>query len=181
MFESISERIQWLIEKHSDGNLTNFAKTVSINRTTLQAIVAKRSSNPTCDVINKIAESHTPKVNLYWLMQGKGEIYLENNEQANLNIQGSNNHYNEGDYNICGDNVTSNSNNNSTPQDEKDLAMQLPLLTKMLDRISDRDKRAADLEKRIQELEKKVEDRDATIYSLKDQILDLKMQLIQQK
>lgn len=78
---SIGDRINMLIDKFNRGSQKEFAAKVGIGATTLNNIVSGRKSDPSYDVINKILSKYTI-VNSDWLITGKGDMLLKNENSS---------------------------------------------------------------------------------------------------
>lgn len=72
---SINNRIQKLIDLETGGNKRAFAKRIGVTASVIENIVGKRKSTPSYTVIEKI--SQIDKLNLNWIINGVGNIYLD--------------------------------------------------------------------------------------------------------
>ena len=79
---SITERLQYIIEELFDGNKAAFARTIGIAPTSISNYLGKeRASKPSSDILEKIVNS-VEKVNAYWLLTGKGEAFVQDNQYS---------------------------------------------------------------------------------------------------
>lgn len=92
MFETINERIKYILDTLYRGNVTAMSKATYIKRTTLSSIVGTDGNTPGFDVIMKIAEITSHRISMEWLIRGNGDMYLSDSETAPLvDNSGSNN------------------------------------------------------------------------------------------
>ena len=84
MFETINERIKYILDTLYKGNVTAMSKGTYIKRTTLSSIVRDDGNTPGFDVIMKIAEITSHRISMEWLIRGKGDMCLTDNETAPL-------------------------------------------------------------------------------------------------
>ena len=81
---SITERLQYIIDQLFDGNKAAFARNIGIAPTSISNYLGKeRASKPSSDILEKIVNS-VEKVNAYWLLTGKGEAFIENNQCSTI-------------------------------------------------------------------------------------------------
>ena len=73
-----SARLKQLLE-HLGMASSAFAQSIDVNRSSISHLLSGRNK-PSLDVIIKILEKY-PEVNLYWLLNGKGE-FLSNSKDA---------------------------------------------------------------------------------------------------
>lgn len=81
---TINERFKTIAEICYKGNVTAMAKSTFVKRTTLVTIMAD-DSQPSYDVIRKIAELSTPRISMEWLIRGTGDMLLE--ETAGVTVR----------------------------------------------------------------------------------------------
>lgn len=93
MFETINERIKYILDTLYKGNVTAMAKGTYIKRTTLSSIVRDDGNTPGFDVIMKIAEIKSHRISMEWLVRGKGDMFLDEKDTIlyNSGINGDNN------------------------------------------------------------------------------------------
>lgn len=72
---SINERIKKLIDLETGGNKRAFALKIGVTASVIENIVGKRKSTPSYSVIKKI--SQIENLNLNWVINGVGNIYLD--------------------------------------------------------------------------------------------------------
>lgn len=80
----INERFRRIYTELYNGNATAMAKATFISRSTINSIlgIGKKEVLPGYDVIRKIAEMSSPKINIEWLITGEGEM-LDNGDADN--------------------------------------------------------------------------------------------------
>lgn len=85
--QNINQRIKYFIKNILDSNPPSIAKEIDVSGQTLYNITkADATLKPSWDVINKISirydgiKEGEKKLSMEWLIRGKGEIWLENNE-----------------------------------------------------------------------------------------------------
>lgn len=76
MQSTVNKRIKQIAATLYDGNISAMAKATFINRTTLSSILGEKEVAPGYDVIRKIAEISSPKINLEWLIVGSGDMFI---------------------------------------------------------------------------------------------------------
>ncbi|WP_294610956.1 hypothetical protein [uncultured Bacteroides sp.] len=91
MQTTVNERIKEIAEKLYNGNITAMAKATFISRTTINSIIGEKEVAPGYDVIRKIAEISSPKINLDWLIIGTGEMFIDTPEKSISVAQNNNN------------------------------------------------------------------------------------------
>lgn len=92
MLETINERIKHILDTLYKGNVTAMSKATYIKRTTLSSIVRDDGNTPGFEVIEKIADISSHRISMEWLIRGKGDVYIVENETAPLvDNRGSNN------------------------------------------------------------------------------------------
>lgn len=77
MANEIYKRIEIIIEEGFDGVASKFASKIGQAQPTISSML-KRQTDPSAKVICSILE-HT-KINPYWLLLGRGEMFTSNNE-----------------------------------------------------------------------------------------------------
>ncbi|MFV0420012.1 MAG: helix-turn-helix transcriptional regulator [Dysgonomonas sp.] len=82
---SINERIDLIIKELFSGNKRAFSRTVGISTSVTENIVGKRKSNPSFEVMEKIANS-IQELNGEWLLTGKEPMLKTETTQYNSNI-----------------------------------------------------------------------------------------------
>ena len=81
---TVNERIREIINTFYNGNVTAFAKASFVSRTTLNSIIGTKEVNPGYEVIRNIGEISSPKINLRWLVSGKGDMAEITNDNVSL-------------------------------------------------------------------------------------------------
>lgn len=76
------------------GNITAMAKSTYISRTTINSIIGEKEVAPGYEVIRKIAEMSSPKINLNWLILGVGDMLLDSATQEKRGISVAQNNTN---------------------------------------------------------------------------------------
>lgn len=64
-----------------NGNITSMAKRTFISRTTINSIIGEKEVAPGFEIIKRIAEMSSPKINLKWLILGVGDMLEEDISQ----------------------------------------------------------------------------------------------------
>ena len=129
MQTSVNERIKLIAEKLYSGNITAMAKATYISRTTINSIIGEKEVSPGYDVIRKIAEISSPKINLDWLITGAGDMFLDGSAEKNISIL-----HNQ-----------TNSNNSNKVNDSEVIIKLLAQLEEKDRQIAARDKQITDL------------------------------------
>lgn len=78
---SINQRVTEIINNLFNGNKRAFAMHIGVNPSVIENIVGKRQSAPSFDITNKILTS-IEHINTNWLMLGKGEMLLPDENTA---------------------------------------------------------------------------------------------------
>lgn len=74
MYTSVNDRIREIANKLYNGNITAIAKGTFISRTTINSIIGEKEVSPGYEIIRRIAEMSSHKINLDWLITGEGEM-----------------------------------------------------------------------------------------------------------
>jgi transcriptional regulator with XRE-family HTH domain len=74
------KRLEILLEYYS-LSASAFADSIGVQRSALSHLMSGRNK-PSLDLIMKIVEAH-PEVDIYWLLNGKGNFPKENNKEQN--------------------------------------------------------------------------------------------------
>lgn len=90
MYTTINERFKIIAEKLYGGNITAMAKATFINRTTINSIIGEKEVAPGYEVIRKIAEISSPKINLDWLITGAGDMLVDVPQDKNVSVAQNN-------------------------------------------------------------------------------------------
>jgi len=75
--EEFSKRLQKIIDYYSES-ASSFAETIGVQRSSISHILSGRNK-PSLEFVLKILSSY-PEVELYWLLNGKGEFPLVTTE-----------------------------------------------------------------------------------------------------
>lgn len=86
MYTSVNDRIREIANKLYNGNITAMAKGTFISRTTINSIIGEKEVSPGYEIIRRIAEMSSHKINLDWLITGEGEM-LKNSTSTEGNKQ----------------------------------------------------------------------------------------------
>lgn len=129
MQTTVNERFREIADKMYNGNITAMAKATFISRTTINSIIGEKEVAPGYDVIRKIAEISSPKINLDWLITGVGEMFKDTSQEKNVSIARNN----------------TNSNIGSKINDSEVIIKLLALLEEKDRQIAVRDKQITDL------------------------------------
>ena len=80
----INERFRRIYAELYKGNATAMAKATFISRSTINSIIGIGGKEvlPGYDVIRKIAEISSPRINIEWLITGEGDMLAPANENA---------------------------------------------------------------------------------------------------
>ncbi|MCV6638467.1 helix-turn-helix domain-containing protein [Candidatus Albibeggiatoa sp. nov. NOAA] len=80
MKEGIVERLKILIDHSSNGNKSAFTRKINVSLSTFKNYLdSKRTDIVSAETLIKIYEA--TNVNITWLLTGKGEMYLNGQEQ----------------------------------------------------------------------------------------------------
>ena len=84
--ESINERLQLIIDKYFNGNVSSLEKASNLKPSTLKNIIGGRLSNPSCETLGRIARSVVHlHIEPMWIITGDGEM-IKNTEEHTLDI-----------------------------------------------------------------------------------------------
>jgi hypothetical protein len=86
---TINERIQIVVNKLFNGNVSELCRLSDISTGTMSGILGERKSKPSFENIEKIYSSIEEKINLDWLLTGGGEMLKSN---STVNQSGSGKH-----------------------------------------------------------------------------------------
>jgi phage repressor protein C with HTH and peptisase S24 domain len=81
---SVSERIKILFEYYGGGNMSAFARTISVNHQTVRDLIKGEKGGPSWPVLQNILHTY-PDIRLEWLVQGEGEM-LKSAESSKNNF-----------------------------------------------------------------------------------------------
>lgn len=71
---SINQRVKFLVDKLSEGNVSRFAKEIGVSHTSINTLMpGERESKPGFETLAKIS-TRFPQVSFEWLMKGEGEM-----------------------------------------------------------------------------------------------------------
>jgi hypothetical protein len=98
---TINQRLEKLVQRFSDGIVSNFAKRIGVSHTSIASMMpGSRESKPGFEIIAKVVETF-PEVNSDWLLKGEGEMlnniatghtsYSNNQTSGGTNMQGTGN------------------------------------------------------------------------------------------
>ena len=133
MQTTVNERFREIVKKLYNGNITTMAKATFISRTTINSIIGEKEVAPGYEVIRKIAEISSPKINLDWLITGSGEMLADTLPEKNISAQNN-----------------TNSNIGSQINDSA-------VIIKLLAQLEEKDKQIAEKDKQIAERAKEVQ------------------------
>lgn len=71
--DPVSERIKVLFERFGNGNVSAFARSISVNHQTVRDLIKGEKGGPSWPVLQNILKAY-PAIRLEWLMQGRGEM-----------------------------------------------------------------------------------------------------------
>lgn len=77
----INSRIHEICQKAFGGNLTQMAKVSYVSRTTLLSIIGDQQSAPGYETLRRIIDMNKPRINVDWLLTGRGEMFAQENEE----------------------------------------------------------------------------------------------------
>lgn len=84
---NINERIQAIINKLYNGNVSEFERASSIKPSTIKNIVGSRQTKPSYDILELIIRNNV-QISAEWLLTGKGEIlrneYFLHNQRTDM-------------------------------------------------------------------------------------------------
>ena len=80
--EDFSKRLKKVIEFYGES-ASSFAEKIGVQRSSISHILSGRNK-PSLDFVMKVL-SHYPEVELYWLLNGKGQFPNENNTPIKSN------------------------------------------------------------------------------------------------
>lgn len=80
MNDGINERILLIVNELFGGNVSAFARAVSVKQPTLNTILGERKSKPSFDVIYAIANADALNISMDWLVTGKGTMIKQSSE-----------------------------------------------------------------------------------------------------
>ncbi len=86
MNKGIVTRIKTIID-HYDLNVSAFADTIGVQRSSISHLLNGRNK-PSLDFVLKLVEAY-PEVDLYWLLQGKGEFPSEVTQETQIAVEGN--------------------------------------------------------------------------------------------
>lgn len=78
----INSRIQAICDECFGGNVTKMAKASLVSRTTLLSIMGEQQSAPGYETLRRIIDMPSPRINIDWLLTGRGEMVLSGEEDA---------------------------------------------------------------------------------------------------
>jgi transcriptional regulator with XRE-family HTH domain len=78
--DEFSKRLQNVIDYYSES-ASSFAQKIEVQRSSISHILSGRNK-PSLDFVLKILDAY-PEVELYWLLNGKGQFPKSNNEEKN--------------------------------------------------------------------------------------------------
>lgn len=84
MNKGIVTRIKNIIDHH-DLSVSAFADTIGVQRSSISHLLNGRNK-PSLDFVLKLVEAY-PEVDLYWLLQGKGEFPAKESSEAQLEVE----------------------------------------------------------------------------------------------
>lgn len=76
----INSRIQAICNECFGGNVTKMAKASFVSRTTLLSITGEQQSAPGYETLRRIIDMSSPRINIDWLLTGRGEMVLSGEE-----------------------------------------------------------------------------------------------------
>lgn len=84
---TINERLQFIVDKRFDGNISLFSRTVNVKQPTMNTILGERKSKPSFEVISNIVNAKALNINSNWLLTGNGDPFIES-EHLPTNTKG---------------------------------------------------------------------------------------------
>ena len=76
MKSTINQRIREIADKLCDGNMSKVARIVGVNQPALRNIVGTKQSKPRSEILSKIVDNNTLRINPGWLLTGKGAMQI---------------------------------------------------------------------------------------------------------
>lgn len=93
MQTSINQRFKLICDNLFNGNISEMSRQCNINRGTLRDIIGDRQSEPRHEAIRNVVESPFD-ISSEWLVTGKGEMLISNQETISIcNIKNGNPYY----------------------------------------------------------------------------------------
>ena len=80
----INSRIQAICDDLFGGNVTQMAKASFVSRTTLISIMGEQQSAPGYETLRRIIDMSSPKINIDWLLTGRGEMLIEDSPKPQI-------------------------------------------------------------------------------------------------
>src|SRR5690554_810171 len=82
--DDFAMRLQQVIDYYTDS-ASSFADTIGVQRSSISHILSGRNK-PSLDFVLKVLSSY-PEVELYWLLNGKGQFPVKDNSQGKLDFE----------------------------------------------------------------------------------------------
>ena len=90
---NINERIQQIVSKCFNGNVSAFARAIGVPQPTLKDIVGGNLNKPSYSVLEKIVNAESLNISSDWLLSEKGEMtrqYIKQSGWGNINTASGN-------------------------------------------------------------------------------------------
>lgn len=83
---NINERIQQIVSKCFNGNVSAFARAIGVPQPTLKDIVGGKLNKPSYSVLEKIVNAESLNISSDWLLSEKGEMLKDNTEIPHMEV-----------------------------------------------------------------------------------------------
>lgn len=159
---TVNQRIEELVNKYSEGNVSQFAKMIGVSHTSIASMLpGGRESKPGYEILAKITDA-IPAISSDWLLKGKGDMLVKGEQPGNAsnNMTGNNNTGNQ----WTGSKKMRLSTGNSSEAELMIVQMENESMKRDADR---QEKYIARLERDVERLEKERDELKAELKALK--------------